>query len=92
MTPSDRPMVLFLASDLRKLLKQLLVRFMKEDVVESLSLAKLTELDVSDKKIDKLNAKIHCRHIAQTVATVQEMEGICPYSIILHHHRKSGLL
>ena len=64
---TDRPMVPFLASDLHKLLKQLLVRFVKEDVVESLSLAKLTELDVNATKNHKPIAKIELGFTAGTL-------------------------
>ena len=64
---TDRPMIPFLASDLHKLLKQLLVGFVKEDVVESLSLAKLTEQDVNDKKNYKPTSKIDLGFSATTL-------------------------
>ena len=55
---TDRPMVPFPASDPHNLLKQLLVRFVREDVVESLSLTKLIELDINDINKYKPAAKI----------------------------------
>ena len=76
---TDRLMIPFLASDLHKLLKQLLVRFVKNDIVESLSLSKLEEVQADRKD----RARVHCSDLAETVAAVKEIEGICPYSITI---------
>ena len=62
---TDRPMVL--TSDLHKLLRQFLVRLLKEDVVDSLSLPKLTELDINDTKNHKPTAKIELAFTAGTL-------------------------
>ena len=63
---ADRPMVPFLASDLHKFPKQFLVRLLKEDVMESLALAKLTELDINDTKNHNPTAKIELAFTAGT--------------------------
>ena len=55
---TDRPMIPFLASDLHTVVKQLLARFMKDDFVESITLSKMTEIDVSDAKLCKSSSKI----------------------------------
>ena len=62
-----RPMVPFLPGDLHKLLKQFLVRLLKEDVMDSLSLPKLTELDINDTKNHKPTAKIELAFTAGTL-------------------------
>ena len=64
---TDRPMIPFLAGDLHTMLKQLLTRFMKDDFVESLTLAKMTDIDVSDTKLCKPSSKIQLGFTADSL-------------------------
>ena len=64
---TDRTMIPFLAGDLHTMLKQLLTRFMKDDFVESLSLAKMTEIDVNDTKSCKSSSKVQLGFTADSL-------------------------
>ena len=55
---ADRPMFPFISSDLDKLLRQILRRFMTNDVVDDASIIDLMDLDVDDKTSHKPSSKI----------------------------------
>ena len=48
---TDRPMMPFIASDLHKLLKLLLGRFLKASVIEDMTLAKLIDVDMKERLV-----------------------------------------
>jgi len=48
---TDRPMVPFLASDIHRLLVQLLVRFMKTETIENMTLAQILDVKMEDRSV-----------------------------------------
>ena len=55
---TDRPILTFLASDLHRMVKHLLYRFMKRDVVGDTSLASLAELNLSDSALMRKSSDV----------------------------------
>ena len=51
MYQTDRPMVPFLASDIHRLLVQLLVRFMKTETIENMTLAQILDVKMEDRLV-----------------------------------------
>lgn len=60
---TDRPMLPFLASDLHRMVKHLLYRFMKRDVVDDTSLASLAELNLSDSALMRKSSTLASRQM-----------------------------